>query len=104
MACLRRFSTDQALAAGVHAFAEIKRGADPPDCAVVTDEGTLGVEVTALAIEDRRGAYALFRTLRRQLLMQDPRLFAKLAGHVVYVWFGDAAGTELVRPFKRTDE
>lgn len=102
--CLRRFSADQALAAGVHAFAEIQPGADPPDCTVVTDEGTLGVEVTALAIEDRRGAYALFRTLRRQLLMQDPRLFAKLAGNVVYVWFGDTAGTELVRPFKRTDD
>jgi hypothetical protein len=102
--CLRRFSADQALAAGVHAFADIQPGTDPPDCFVMTNDGQLGVESTSLTIEDRRGVHALFRNLRRQVLAQDPRLFAKLAGTVVYVWFSDAAGIGLARPYKKSDD
>lgn len=102
--CLRRFSADQALAGGGHAFGEIRPGGDPPDCSVVTDDGLLGVESTALAVEDRRGAYALFRNLRRQIMMQDPRLFAKLARQMVYIWFGDEAGTRIERPFRKSDD
>jgi hypothetical protein len=102
--CLRRFSTDQALAGRGHAFGQIQPGADPPDCAVATDAGILGVESTSLAVEDRRGAHAHFRNLRRHLMAQDPVLFTKLTGNVVYVWFGDAAGSDLVKPFKNTDD
>jgi hypothetical protein len=96
--CLRRFSADQARAGRGHVFGEIRPGADPPDCAVATDAGMLGVESTSLAIEDRRGTHALFRNLRRQFITQDPGLFAKLAGNMVYVWFGDAVGSDLVKP------
>jgi hypothetical protein len=102
--CLRRFSADQSLVAGVHAFADIQPGADPPDCFVMTDDGQLGVESTSLTIEDRRGVHALFRNLRRQVQVQDPRLFAKLAGTVVYVWFSDAASTGLARPYRKSDD
>jgi hypothetical protein len=101
---LRRFSTDCALAAGTHAFGDVQPGPDPPDATVMTEAGRLGVESTALAIQSRRMIHGLFTELRRRLQAAEPTAFAKLAGHVVYVWFQnpDAAGPPVL-PHKRSD-
>jgi hypothetical protein len=87
---LRRFSTDQAVATGTHAFRDVQPGPDPPDATVMTDAGPMGVECTLLTIGDRRAAHNLFLQLRERLQASDPVHFAQLAGHVVYVWFRDA--------------
>lgn len=100
---LRRYSTDQALAQGVHAFSTIQRGADPPDARVVTNRGELGVESTVLALQERRGVHGLFQELRHQLLLQDPTVFNNLVGHAVYVWFEDLGTPGLAKPHRRSD-
>lgn len=87
---LRRFSTDQAVATGHHAFSDIQQGNDPPDATVLTDTGRIGMECTALTVADRRGAHSLFLKLREHIQKTDGVHFAKLAGHVIYVWFRDA--------------
>jgi hypothetical protein len=100
---LRRYSGDQALAMGTHAFADVQPGGDPPDTTVQTDAGRMGVESTALTIEDRREVYGLFMQLRQRLQATEPAAFAKLAGHLVYVWFEDDEQTSLGKPHKRSD-
>ena len=65
---IRRFSADQALALGTHAFSNVQPGANPPDTTVTTDSGVLGVESTSFTVENRRGVYSLFRLLRRRVL------------------------------------
>jgi hypothetical protein len=100
---MRRFSSDQALATGIHAFAQVQPGSDPPDATVQTDDGALGVESTALTVEGRRGVHNLFLQLRRRLQEAEPVAFAKLAGHMVYVWFEESDVPALGRPHKRSD-
>jgi hypothetical protein len=101
---LRRYSSDQALATGTHAFSNVRPGDDPPDALVDTDAGTLGVESTSLTIESRRGVHALFGDLRQRLLQVDPVRFVKLAGTVVYVWFKSPTDEGLDRPPRRADD
>jgi hypothetical protein len=57
---LRRFSSDQAIVTGRHAYGHLKPGADPPDATAITDAGTIGVESTALTAGDRRRAQDRF--------------------------------------------
>lgn len=78
------------VATGDHAFRDVQRGSDPPDATVLTDAGRIGVECTSLTIADRRGAHDLFLKLRQRIQTTDGAHFAKLAGHVIYVWFRDA--------------
>ncbi len=102
---LRRYSSDQAIATrGNHAWGDVQPGDDPPDATVLTDAGRMGVESTSLTVEGRRGVHGLFAQLRRGLQEAEPAEFAKLAGHVVYVWFQepDVAGPP-VMPRKRSD-
>jgi hypothetical protein len=99
---LRRYSSDQALATGNPAFADVKPGSDPPDATVQTDAGQVGVESTALTIEGRREVHALFMQLRRRLQASEAAAFSKLAGHLIYVWF-EAADEPLGKPHKRSD-
>ncbi len=101
---VRRFSADCALATGTHAFGDVQPGPDPPDATVMTDAGRVGVESTALAIQSRRMIHGLFTDLRRRLQAAESTAFAKLAGHVVYVWFQnpDAPGPPML-PHKRSD-
>jgi hypothetical protein len=102
---IRRYSSDRALATrGSHAFADVQPGGDPPDATALTDSGRIGVESTSLTIQARRGVHDLFVQLRRRLQEAEPAAFAKLAGHVVYVWFqeSDAPGPP-VEPHKRSD-
>jgi hypothetical protein len=105
---VRRFSADQALATGIHAFSNVRPNLDPnkaPDTTVTTDQGELGVEVTCLTLNDRRQAHALFQLLRRRVLECEPALFAKLAGHVIYVWFEEPGGTPgLTLPLRKDDD
>ena len=101
---LRRYNADQALAVGAHAFASILPGDDPPDAVVTTDGGSIGVEATSLTIEPRRAVHGLFVDLRARLVAQDPVIFAKLRGHVIYVWFTDPLDDGLARPFRRSDD
>lgn len=103
--CLRRFSSDQAVATGgQHAFADIQPGSNPPDASVLTDTGRIGTECAALTIQERREVHNLFQQLRRRLQEAEPARFAKLAGHMVLVWFqeGSQPGPP-VKPHKRTD-
>lgn len=100
---LRRYSGDQALATGTHAFADIQPGGDPPDTTVQIDAGRMGVESTALTIEDRREVHGLFLQLRRRLQTNEAAAFSKLAGHLVYVWFESAEQLSLAKPHKRSD-
>jgi hypothetical protein len=100
---LRRYSADQALVTGAHAFSKIEPGADPPDAQALTDQGIVGVESTALTLEERRGVHGLFLQLRRRLIEQDPNFFTKLVGHAVYVWFEDPDTPGLAKPHKRSD-
>jgi hypothetical protein len=100
---LRRFSSDQALATGEHAYSEVQPGADPPDATVSTAAGRLGAESTALTVGDRRTVHALFRQLRIQLLRQEPALFQKLTGHLIYIWFSDEDQKQLAKPPRRTE-
>ena len=102
--CLQRYSTDQALAGGTHAFSTIKQGADPPDALVTTSRGTVGIEATALTLQDRRGVHGLFHQFRRELLRREPAAFSKLVGHVVYVWFEAPDDPGLAKPHKKSDE
>lgn len=104
---VRRFSADQALVTGVHAFSNVQPGPHPnsaPDTTVTTDQGTLGVESTTLTVENRRGTYKLFQLLRRRIMEQDPTAFTNLAGNVIYVWFEDPKQLGLAQPFKKTDD
>jgi hypothetical protein len=70
----------------------------------MTDAGRVGVESTALAIQSRRMIHGLFTNLRRRLQAAESTTFAKLAGHVVYVWFQnpDVPGPPML-PHKRSD-
>jgi hypothetical protein len=101
--CIRRFSSDQALAMGSHAWANIRPGSDPPDTLVATDRGDLGVELTSLTLQDRRTVHSLFGLLRRRVLEHEPAVFSHLAGTLVYIWFEEPGGAELTMPFRRTD-
>lgn len=100
---LRRFSTDQVLATGEHAYSEVVPGKDPPDATIITSEGKLGAESTALTVGDRRTVHALFRRLRIHLLKHEPAIFKKLAGHLIYIWFSNEDQTKLEKPPKRAD-
>ena len=105
---VRRFSADQALAIGTHAFSNVRPGPHPnqaPDTTVTTDQGILGVESTSLTLRDRRGAHGLFQRLRRRVLEQEPAAFAKLAGYMIYVWFEEPGGVPgLALPLKKNDD
>jgi hypothetical protein len=100
---LRRLSSDHALATGAHAFADVQPGADPPDATVLTGDGRIGVEATALTIEGRREVHNLFLKLRQRLQASEPAAFVRLIGRLVYVWF-DSPDAPVGKPFKRTDE
>jgi hypothetical protein len=100
---LRRFSSDQAIVTGRHAYGHLKPGADPPDATAITDAGTIGVESTALTAGDRRRAHGLFTALRRRVQEQEPAAFTKLSGHTVYVWF-DTDEAPVGLPHRRSDE
>lgn len=101
---IRRFSSDQALATGTHAFSNIQPGGDPPDSTVTTDQGVFGVECTSLTVQNLRGVHSLFRTLRRRVLEQEPSAFTKLAGNMIYVWFQEPGKPGLARPFRQSDD
>jgi hypothetical protein len=103
---LRRFSADQRIAIGTHAFAEVLEGEDPPDAIVQTDSGPLGVESTALTLPGNglRGVHSLFNRLRLNLGTLNPVAFTKLAGHVVYIWFEQDDVPAAGRPPKKSDQ
>jgi hypothetical protein len=102
---LRRFSSDQVVATGDHAFRDMQPGGDPPDVTVLTDAGRIGVECTSLTIAERRGAHDLFLKLRQRIQTIDGAHFAKLAGHVIYVWFreADLPDGPPILPHRRSD-
>ena len=101
---VRRYSCDQALAMGRHAFADVQPGGDPPDVTALTDAGSIGVESTALTIEGRREAHGLFIEVRRRLQASEPAAFAKLVGHLVYIWFEDPGAPGITLPHRRSDD
>lgn len=100
---LRRFSADQALATGEHAYSEVRPGNDPPDATINTSDGKLGAESTALTVGDRRMVHALFRRLRIHLLKHEPVLFKRLAGHLIYIWFSNEDKATLEKPPKHAE-
>jgi hypothetical protein len=99
---LQRFRTDQALATGTLPFQDVAEGADPPDFQLRTPDAVVGLDCSAITMEDRRQAVALFMEVRRRLLeVPHPRL-AHLIGFTVYLWFNQGVG--LGKPFRRQDE
>src|ERR1035441_3026148 len=63
---VQRFAADWYGATGTEAFAAIEPNpVDPPDFLATLSDGTrAGVELVAFAIQERRGAEALFKNLR----------------------------------------
>jgi hypothetical protein len=100
---VQRFRSDFVLATGQLPFVNVRPGNDPPDVLVDTTEGTVGVECTRLALQDRLAAHGLFQAVRQRIGQVPPEHFAALHGHVVYLWFNDA-DSALSRPFRASDE
>lgn len=101
---VRRYNSDCLLATGNSAFVDVQRGNDPPDMTALTDMGWMGVESTSLTFQSRRLAHSLFTHLRRGLESSDPVRFARLVGHLVYVWFEDVTFDEPLKPHRRSDK
>jgi hypothetical protein len=86
---LQRFAVDYRLATGSEAYLAIQPGGDPPDFVAEVGNGTtVGWELTAFTISERRNAQALFNALRRLLVVQQRHRVTHLAGFDTYVWFG----------------
>ena len=100
---VQRFRSDYMLATRQLPFVNVRAGGDPPDVLVDTPEGTLGLECTRLALQDRLGAYGLFQAVRQRIAQVPPEHFAYLHGHVVYLWFNDS-DSALTKPFRASDE
>jgi hypothetical protein len=102
--CLRRFGTDATLArGGAHPFYDLREGDDPPDATVETGQGRIGIELTTLALEDRRPVNRRFGELRAELERREPAAFSRLVGHLAYIWFRDRPDGPPVRPHARSD-
>lgn len=99
---LRRFSADHLLGTGIHRYAMVEEGPNPPDAIAQTDSGPIGVEATALTVPGRRHVYDLFFKLRRRLQSTEPVAFSRLAGHLVYLWF-DTPRAKTDKPFRISD-
>lgn len=99
---VRRFRTDHIIATGAAPFIGVLKGGDPPDVFVETESGRVGLECMTLSVNERRGAHALFRNIRR-LVAGSPDSFYALAGHIVHMWFNDDDSV-LSRPHAQTDE
>ena len=99
---LQRFSTDHRLALGRVAFDAADKGDNPPDYRVVTGTRIIGVDCTALTIQERRQAHALFVNLRRRIFQVAPATLAQLAGFMVYLWFLGVESISL--PFRQNDD
>jgi hypothetical protein len=94
---LEKYRLDVLTATGVLPFDTVMQGGDPPDFVVATPAGAEGVECAALALQQRRHAYALFERFRTRLLdaaRQEP--FTHLADCVAAIWFGN--GNKLPPP------
>jgi hypothetical protein len=86
---LRRIQTDHLLATGELAYARVVRGEDPPDYRAVSGGTEIGLELSQLSLESRRGALALFERIRRSVGAAGRDGFSRLSGCLVYMWFGD---------------
>lgn len=99
---LESYRADAVLKSGEPPFAEVQRGADPPDFTVRTENAEHGVDCVVLADHDRRLGYKLMEHLRARLIATaGARDFSGIAGCVLSVWFG-AQLRDL--PPKRWDE
>ena len=102
---VQRFAADFRGATSGEAFAAIEPNPhDPPDFfATLPDGQRIGVELVALAIEERRAAAALFRNLRNKLVLQHRHRTGHLTGCTVIIWYGKDQGPN-TRPHRKTDD
>ncbi|HTP24695.1 MAG TPA: hypothetical protein VMK12_03415 [Anaeromyxobacteraceae bacterium] len=99
---LHRYATDHRLAIGALPFTAPIAGDRPDFTVTVESAAQRGLDCCALTVQARRGAHALFVTLRRRIVQIDPAAFAHLGGFMLYVWFPGQHGMEL--PFRSNDE
>jgi hypothetical protein len=98
---LSRFATDHRLALGAHPYVNAT-GGDAPDFTLTLGDGaSAGLDCVALAVQERRGAHALFVNLRRRILQEHGR-FSHLGGFMVYLWWPTQDGIAL--PFRPNDD
>ncbi len=90
---LEKYRLDYLLRFGEVPFEDVRRGAEPPDFLVMRDGSPYGVDCTALALEEKRLAEALFTRLIQKVAANDNASLEHLAGTHITIWFGH--GTEL---------
>jgi hypothetical protein len=92
---LERYRTDRLLATGEMPYETLDVGDDPPDFVAPQDDSRIGVDATQLTASGRIGAQAQFERIRRAVLAAPRADFTHLRGHLLYLWFRDAAGLGL---------
>jgi hypothetical protein len=85
---LEKYRLDVLVTTGVLPFDSVIRG-ERPDFVVTTPDGDEGLDCTALTLEKRRNAYALFERFRSGILAAAlEKAFPSLRDCLVSVWFG----------------
>jgi hypothetical protein len=88
---LEKYRRDHLVYFGFVPFEEVKRGNDPPDFIVKGTQGDLTIDCTALALEGRRRAEALFNRLVERLVNRGSSGWKNLASCNVSVTFNEAS-------------
>ncbi|MFE0355995.1 hypothetical protein ACFW2I_21130 [Streptomyces nigra] len=89
---LEKFRFDSLLRSGEVPFEDVRQGSDPPDFAVLVDGETNHLDCAALALQSRRTAYQLFRSLRNEIMQCANSVdFGSVGGCVLHITFGEGA-------------
>jgi hypothetical protein len=98
---LEKFRFDSLLRSGEVPFEDVRQGSDPPDFSVLVDGQTSHLDCAALALQNRRTAYQLFRSLRHEIMQFANSVdFGSVGGCVLHITFGEGASL----PPKRGDK
>lgn len=98
---LEKFRFDSLLRSGEVPFEDVRQGSDPPDFSVLVDSQMSHLDCAALAIQSRRTAYQLFRSLRHEIMQCASSFdFGSVSGCVLHITFGQGASL----PPKRGDK
>jgi hypothetical protein len=84
---LEKYRLDYLLRFGEVPFEGVERGGDPPDFLVRRGGLQHGIDCAALALEEKRGAEALFRKLVHKVAANDIASLGHLAGTEIGIWF-----------------
>jgi hypothetical protein len=102
---LEKYRLDYLLRFGEVPFEEVERGGDPPDFLVRRDGSPHRIDCAALALEEKRGAEALFSKLVDKVAANDTASLRHLAGTEINIWFSsDTSDIGPGRPPRVTDD